>query len=81
VIVTWRFTGTRTPSDTAERRAQHGMATSFWLRAAQAAAVLAGLVISAVRPGGWWIDPVIDLGIAAVSVREGTESWRGDDCC
>jgi hypothetical protein len=58
-----------------------GEGTQNYMRAARAAAALAGLVISAVRPGGWWIDPVIDLGIAAVSVREGTESWRGDDCC
>lgn len=45
------------------------------------AAVLAGLAVTAAWPGGWWIDPVIGLGIAAVPVREGLESWRGDDCC
>jgi divalent metal cation (Fe/Co/Zn/Cd) transporter len=145
VIVIWRFTGARALSEAAERRAQRGVAVSFWLLApyiatesvrdlatghhaeatvigivltavallvmpllgrvkhklaarldsaatagegtqnylcaAQAAAVLAGLAITAAWPGGWWIDPVIGLGIAAVSVREGIESWRGDDCC
>ena len=145
VIVIWRFTGTRTLSQTAERRAQRGVAISFWLMApyiaagsirtlatgqhaettvigialtavallempllgrtkhklaarlgsaatagegtqnylcaAQAAAVLAGLATAAAWPGGWWINPVIGLGIAAVSVREGIESWHGDDCC
>jgi divalent metal cation (Fe/Co/Zn/Cd) transporter len=145
VIVIWRFTGTRALSGTAERRAQRGVAISFWLLApyigaesgrdlavghhagttvigialtavallvmpvlgrakhrlagrlgsaatagegsqnylcaAQAAAVLAGLAIIAAWPGGWWIDPVIGLGIAAVSVREGIKSWHGDDCC
>lgn len=145
VIVIWRFTGTRTLSETAERRAQRGVALSFWLLApyivaesvrdlatshhpevtvigmaltavallempllgrtkhklaarlssaatagegtqnylcaAQAAAVLAGLAITAAWPADWWTDPVIGLGIAAVSVREGTESWRGEDCC
>jgi divalent metal cation (Fe/Co/Zn/Cd) transporter len=145
VIVIWRFTGTRTLSETAERRAQRAVAVSFWLLApyiaaesvrdlatghhaqatmtgialtaaallmmpllgrakhklaarlgsaatagegtqnylcaAQAAAVLAGLAITAAWPGGWWIDPVVGLSIAAVSVREGTESWNGDDCC
>ena len=145
VIVIWRFTGTRTLSQTAERRAQRGVAISFWLLApyiaagsirnlatgqhaettvigialtavallempllgrtkhklaarlgsaatagegtqnylcaAQAAAVLAGLAMTAAWPAGWWIDPVIGLGIAAVSVREGIESWHGDDCC
>ena len=145
VIVIWRFTGTRTLSETAERRAQRAVAVSFWLLApyitaesvrdlavghhaettvigivltavallempllgrakhklaarlgsaatagegtqnylcaAQAAAVLAVLAVTAAWPGGWWLDPVIGLGIAAVAVREGTESWRGEDCC
>jgi divalent metal cation (Fe/Co/Zn/Cd) transporter len=31
VIVVWRFTGTRTMSQTAERRAQRAVAVSFWL--------------------------------------------------
>jgi divalent metal cation (Fe/Co/Zn/Cd) transporter len=145
VIVIWRFTGSRALSGTAERRAQRGVAVSFWLLgpaiaagavrdlatgnhagttvtgialaavallvmpllgstkhklaarlgsaatagegtqnylcAGQAAAVLASLAVTAAWPGGWWIDPVIALGIAAVSVREGTRSWNGDDCC
>jgi divalent metal cation (Fe/Co/Zn/Cd) transporter len=145
LIVIWRFTGTRTLSETAERRAQRAVAVSFWLLApyvaaesvrdlatghhagtsvtgmaltavallvmpllgrtkhklaarlgsaatagegtqnylcaAQATAVLAGLAITAAWPGGWWIDPVIGLGIAAVAVREGIGSWHGDDCC
>lgn len=33
VIVIWRFTGSRTLSDTAERRAQQAVAVSFWLLA------------------------------------------------
>ena len=33
VIVIWRFTGTRTLSETAEARAQKGVAVSFWLLA------------------------------------------------
>jgi hypothetical protein len=32
-IVIWRFTGTRTMSESAERRAQRGVAISFWLLA------------------------------------------------
>ena len=58
-----------------------GEGTQNYLCAAQAAAVLAGLAVTAAWPGGWWIDPVIGLGIAAVAVMEGTGSWRGDDCC
>jgi divalent metal cation (Fe/Co/Zn/Cd) transporter len=33
IIVVWRFSGARTLSETAERRAQHGVAISFWLLA------------------------------------------------
>jgi divalent metal cation (Fe/Co/Zn/Cd) transporter len=145
VIVIWRFTGARAMSETAERRAQRGVALSFWLLtpfiaaesvydlatshhpattvtglvltavalvampllgrakhklaarlgsaatagegtqnylcAAQAAAVLAALAITAAWHGGWWTDPLIGLGIAAFAVREGIGAWRGDDCC
>jgi divalent metal cation (Fe/Co/Zn/Cd) transporter len=31
--------------------------------------------------GAWWLDPIVALGIAAVAVKEGRESWRGDACC
>ncbi|MGO8885953.1 MAG: hypothetical protein ACLPUO_12830 [Streptosporangiaceae bacterium] len=58
-----------------------GEGTQNLMCAAQAAAVLAGLVIVAAWPGGWPVDPVIALGIAAWSVWEGTRSWRGADCC
>jgi divalent metal cation (Fe/Co/Zn/Cd) transporter len=144
-IVIWRFTGTRALPETAERRAQRGVAVSFWLLApciaaqsgwdladghhaaatttgiilttvalavmpllgmakhrlaarlgsaatagegtqnylcaAQAAAVLAGLAVTAAWPGDWWADPVIGLAIAAAAAWEGAQSWRGDDCC
>lgn len=45
-----------------------------------AAAVLAGLIANALW-GVWWLDPVAGLAVAAVAVREGLESWRGDGCC
>src|ERR1700757_4924239 len=38
VIVVWRFTGSRALSETAERRAQRGVAISFWLMAPYIAA-------------------------------------------
>jgi len=145
IIVIWRFTGQRTLSETAERRAQRGVAVSFWLLspyiaveasrdlashhqatnsvlgialtassvivmpilgitkqrlgqrlnssatagegiqnlmcAAQAAAVLGGLVVTASWPSGWPIDSVIALGIAAWSVWQGCQSWQGSGCC
>jgi divalent metal cation (Fe/Co/Zn/Cd) transporter len=144
VIVIWRFTGARTLSPTAERRAQRGVAVSFWLLgpyiaaeslhhlmggrraettvigialtavamvsmpilgrvkhrlatqlgspatlgegsqnylcAAQAAAVLACLAVTAYQPGGWWLDPVIALGIAAAAMWEGIRAWHGNTC-
>jgi len=58
-----------------------GEGTQNYLCAAQGAAVLAGRGVTAAWPGGWRIDPVIGLGIAAVAVGEGVRSWHGDDCC
>ena len=58
-----------------------GEGTQNLMCAAQAAGVLLALVVVAVWPGGWPIDPIIALGIAAWSVWEGNRSWRGADCC
>jgi divalent metal cation (Fe/Co/Zn/Cd) transporter len=52
-----------------------------YLCAAQAGAVLLSLAVTASWTGGWWLDPVIGLAIAAWSVWEGLQAWRGDDCC
>nr|WP_218848998.1 cation transporter [Nocardioides perillae] len=44
------------------------------------AVLLAGLLLHATF--GWaWADPVAGLVIAAVAVREGRETWRGEGCC
>jgi divalent metal cation (Fe/Co/Zn/Cd) transporter len=64
-----------------DSRATAGEGMQNYLCAAQAGAVLAGLAVHAAWTGGWWIDPVIGLLIAAWSVREGIETWRGEDCC
>jgi divalent metal cation (Fe/Co/Zn/Cd) transporter len=45
-----------------------------------AAALLVGLLGNALA-GAWWLDPAVGLLIAAVAVKEGRETWRGDDCC
>lgn len=143
-VVIWRFTGARTLSPTAERRAQIGVAVSFWINAPyiaaeslrhlfgdqrtegsvigiaitavavlvmpilgraqrrlgtrlgsaatvgegvqnylcaiQAAAVLVGLTLTTQWSGGWWLDPLIGLGVAAVSIWQGFRSWRGEGC-
>jgi divalent metal cation (Fe/Co/Zn/Cd) transporter len=144
LMVVWRFSGRRTQSVTAERRAQYGVAISFWLLAplvaalavndlltdhhaqtsyvglalmvaallampvlgrtkhriaatlgssatagdgtqnfvcaAQAAVVLAGLAIVPIWSAGWWVDPIIAIGIAGWSVWEGLKAWRGQSC-
>jgi divalent metal cation (Fe/Co/Zn/Cd) transporter len=145
IIVIWRFTGSRTLSETAERRAQRAVAVSFWLLtpyiaaqaisdlishhhpsatilgialtassvaimpvlgiakrrlgqdlrsgatagegtqnlicAAQAAAVLIGLAVTAAWPAAWPVDAAIALGIAGWSAWEGRQAWLGEDCC
>jgi divalent metal cation (Fe/Co/Zn/Cd) transporter len=43
-------------------------------------ALLIGLGANALF-GLWWMDPAAALFIAAVAVKEGRESWRGDGCC
>lgn len=49
------------------------------LCAAQAGAVLVGLVANALW-GVWWLDPVAGIAIALVAVREGRDAWRGEGC-
>jgi divalent metal cation (Fe/Co/Zn/Cd) transporter len=46
----------------------------------QAAALLLVLAITPFWSGGWWLDPIIGLSIAAVAVHEGIQAWRGEDC-
>jgi len=41
---------------------------------------LAGIGLNAAF-GWWWADPVAALGMTPLLVREGTEAWRGEDCC
>jgi divalent metal cation (Fe/Co/Zn/Cd) transporter len=43
-------------------------------------ALLAGLLLNA-SAGWWWADPAAALVIAAVAVKEGRASWRGEGCC
>jgi divalent metal cation (Fe/Co/Zn/Cd) transporter len=57
-----------------------GEGTQNYLCGAQATAVLLVLAITPFWPGGWWLDPIIGLGIAMVAVREGIQAWRGHDC-
>ncbi len=47
--------------------------------AAQAGAVLLGLVLTAAF-GWWWTNAIVGLALAAIAVR-GRGAWRGNDCC
>lgn len=59
-----------------------GEGTQNYLCAAQGAAVLVALALTAASgPVGRWVDPAIALVLAAWSVREGAEAWAGEDCC
>lgn len=49
------------------------------LCAYMAAGVLVGLLANTVL-GWWWLDPVIGLGIAALAVKEGRQTWAGEVC-
>jgi divalent metal cation (Fe/Co/Zn/Cd) transporter len=60
--------------------ATRGEGTQNLLCAYLAGAVLVGLLGNAAF-GLWWLDPVAALVVAAVAVREGRQSWRGEGCC
>lgn len=63
--------------------ATRGEGTQNLLCAYLAAAVLVGLLGNTFL-GLWWLDPAAALVVAAVALREGVETWRGEgcaDCC
>ncbi|HXH89508.1 MAG TPA: cation transporter [Gaiellaceae bacterium] len=60
--------------------ATRGEGTQNLLCASLAGAVLLGLLGTALL-GWWWLDPIAALVLAAVSIREGLASWRGEGCC
>jgi divalent metal cation (Fe/Co/Zn/Cd) transporter len=45
-----------------------------------AGALLLGLLGNALL-GAWWLDPAVGLLIAAVALKEGVSSWRGEPSC
>jgi divalent metal cation (Fe/Co/Zn/Cd) transporter len=60
--------------------ATRGEGTQNLLCAYLAAAVLVGLLGNALF-GLWWLDPAAALVVAAVALKEGRQSWRGEGCC
>jgi divalent metal cation (Fe/Co/Zn/Cd) transporter len=71
----------------AKRRVGHKLGSSATVQEASqtqlcaylSVALLVGLGANALL-GWWWADPITALAIAAVALREGRESWRGDSC-
>jgi divalent metal cation (Fe/Co/Zn/Cd) transporter len=61
-------------------QATHGEGTQNLLCAYLAAAVFVGLAGNALF-GAWWLDPIAALVVAAIALREGIETWRGEGCC
>ena len=61
-------------------QATRGEGTQNLLCAYLAAAVFLGLAGNALF-SAWWLDPIAALFIAAVTLREGRETWRGEGCC
>ena len=61
-------------------QATHGEGTQNLLCAYLAGAVFIGLAGNALF-GWWWLDPVAAMVIAAIALREGIETWRGEGCC
>ena len=61
-------------------RATHGEGTQNVLCGYLSLAVLAGLLGNTLL-GWWWLDPIAALAIAALAIREGVLSWRGESCC
>ena len=57
-----------------------GEGTQNLLCAYLAAGVLASLALNAAL-GLWWADPAVALGIAAIALHEGRETWHGEGCC
>ena len=60
--------------------ATHGEGTQNVLCGYLSFAVLAGLLGNTLL-GWWWLDPIAALAIAALAIREGRLSWRGESCC
>jgi divalent metal cation (Fe/Co/Zn/Cd) transporter len=67
-------------ADTLGSVATRGEGTQSLLCAYMAASVLVGLLGNALL-GLWWLDPAAALVVAAVAVKEGRETWRGEGCC
>ena len=75
VSLVQRRTGQEMGSHSAVADAKQTLLCSY-----MSAALLVGLAANSLL-GWWWADPIAALVIAALTVREGLNAWRGDACC
>jgi divalent metal cation (Fe/Co/Zn/Cd) transporter len=89
IIVVWRFTGTRTLSHTAERRAQKAVAVTYFLLAPYIAADAIRSLITAEHPATSWpgiavsaasliVMPVLGIAKQRIGTRLGSAAVRGE---
>ena len=62
------------------RRRREGILTDAAMRVPLISRFCSGLGANALA-GWWWADPAAALVIAAVALKEGRASWRGQGCC
>lgn len=89
IIVVWRFTGTRTLSRTAERRAQEAVAVTYFLLAPYITADALRALITAEHPATTWLGaavsgaslvvmPVLGTAKKRIGTRLGSGAVRGE---
>ncbi len=89
IIVVWRFTGTRTLSETAERRAQKAVAVTYFLLAPYIAADAIRTLVTAEHPATTWagvavsaaslvVMPLLGLAKQRIGTRLGSAAVRGE---
>jgi len=89
IIVVWRFTGTRTLSHTAERRAQKAVAVTYFLLAPYIAADAIRTLVTAEHPATTWpgiavsaaslvVMPLLGLAKQRIGTRLGSAAVRGE---
>jgi divalent metal cation (Fe/Co/Zn/Cd) transporter len=50
--------------------------TCGWL-----AFVVVGALVAQFFLQAWWVDPLASLGVVWFVIREGRETWKGENCC
>jgi hypothetical protein len=75
-LVIWRFTGHRALGETAERRAQRGIAVSFWLLAPYVAGQSLADLVGGQHPGHTMLGLALTASSVVVMPGLGRAKWR-----